>query len=391
MLDVLRGVAGSVFALGALLGGCTSPDDDDDPPRGYSSIATATSQSCVLDAEGAAWCWGELGLAGATTVTPAPVAVGGALRFASLSAGGAMVCGVAEDATAHCWGPNDHGQLGLGTIGAGSATPVLVGTGRLFASIAAGDPTSCGITPAGQALCWGSNALGQVGADVGPTDVQSPLPIALMMPMRQISISADFACGVTTTGAAYCWGSNASGQLGTGGVITPTDLSRVPVLVGGGHTWRAVTTGDAYACGVTTGGVAHCWGRNEARLGNGSTAASSTPVAVAIPSGRVVTSIDAGRDFACATTGAGDYCWGSNVHGQLGSNTAAGSQPSATPVAIAAAGTGYAEVSASDGDHACAITTARDAVYCWGRNHVGQLGIGATGTAPTLAPVRVGL
>lgn len=379
----------SLFLV-AVVGACSS--DDGGPPdetTGFSSIATGAARSCVLDADGAAWCWGELGLPGATTVAPAAAAVDPAQRFTQLSAYGNIVCGVAPDGIARCWGPNDQGQLGLGTIDEGSATPVIVGTSRVFASIVAGDATACGVTPSSQGLCWGDNALGQVGGDLGPTDVQSPLPLAGSLAMRQISASRDFTCGVTTGGEAYCWGSNASGQLGNGGAITGNagDLSRVPTKVVGGHAWRAVTTGDRFACGLTMAGAAYCWGHNEARLGNGGTAASSTPVAVS--GGHVFTRLDAGRDFACGIA-AGDaaFCWGANAEGQLGAGATAAATPSPVPIAVAG-GLAFAELSAGDGEHACGITLDRQAVYCWGTNGVGQLGTGAVGTARTPAPVAV--
>jgi len=343
----------------ALVAGCGSDPGPGEEMAGFTSIATGTARSCVVDVDGAASCWGELGLAGATTVASTPVAVDATLRFAQLSAFGNVVCGVAPDDIARCWGPNDHGQLGQGTIGPGSATPVIVGTSRPFASVTAGDATPCGITPASEPLCWGSNALGQVGADAGPSDIQSPLPLAGALRMRELSTSKDFVCGISTAGEAYCWGSNAGGQLGNGGAISgqASDISRVPSKVVGGHTWSTITTGDQFACGLTSAGAAYCWGRNEYRLGT--------------------------KDGAA-------FCWGANTHGQLGAGATAASQPSTSPVAVAG-GLTFAELRASDGDHVCAITADRQAVYCWGRNHVGQLGTGAVSTDRTPAPVLVKL
>ncbi|MBA3392528.1 MAG: hypothetical protein H0T89_07790 [Deltaproteobacteria bacterium] len=372
----------------SVLAACAADDSPMMTTDGLSSIALGTAQSCRLDTDGTARCWGELGLAGATTIAPAPVAVAGTLRFEQLTAYGKMVCGVSADSVASCWGPNDRGQLGLGTIDAGSATPVTVGTSRPFSKIVAGDATSCGINPMGQGLCWGANALGQVGADVGPTDVQSPLPLAGALVMREISVSRDFACGITTAGAAYCWGSNANGQLGGGGAITGQagDLKRAPQAVIGGHSWRAITTGDQFACGITTAGAAFCWGSGgSGQLGTGATTASSTPAAVA--GGHVFTSLDAGRDFTCGTTQSESYCWGANTYGQLGNGDA--SPASSTMPVVVAGAISFAELRASDGDHVCGISSERTAVYCWGRNELGQLGIGAASNTRTATPTLV--
>src|SRR5260370_40269486 len=55
-----------------------------------------------------------------------------------------------------------------------------------------------------------------------------------------------------------------------------------PVAVVGGYTFRAVSAGGSFACGIATTGVTYCWGLNTGgQLGDSATANSATPVAVA--------------------------------------------------------------------------------------------------------------
>jgi alpha-tubulin suppressor-like RCC1 family protein len=100
-----------------------------------------------------------------------------------------------------------------------------------------------------------------------------------------INAGGDHTCGVTTASRAYCWGNNATGQLGNG---TTSDRSS-PAAVSGGLLFAGVDAGDAvgessFSCGVTTGHRAYCWGWNQfSTLGNGTTEDSSVPVAVLGP------------------------------------------------------------------------------------------------------------
>src|SRR5207248_1043428 len=143
--------------------------------------------------------------------------------------------------------------------------------------------------------------------------------------------------GVTTGGRVFCWGDNLDGELGTGTNTGPQGCefgrpcSRTPVPVVGGLTFTTVSAGASHACGVTSDGAAYCWGDNSAgALGDGTTTQRTAPVAVAGDLSFAV--VDAHGQNACGVTlGGHAYCWGDNFAGQLGSGT---NTASATPVQV---------------------------------------------------------
>jgi alpha-tubulin suppressor-like RCC1 family protein len=185
-------------------------------------------------------------------------------------------------------------------------------------------------------------------------------------------------CALTGDGTAYCWGANASGQLGTGTQLNALTPTRVSGLL----TFAAISGGDAHTCAITAGGEAYCWGNNDqGRLGIGTTALVSTvpqPVVGSLAFG----AISAGEAHSCGITTNGDaYCWGSNDSGRLGIGTT--DAQSLVPVAV----TGGLRFRSIDvGDHSCGVTTA-NAVYCWGPGASGRLGNGST--ANQVAPALI--
>lgn len=93
-----------------------------------------------------------------------------------------------------------------------------------------------------------------------------------------------------TATAAYCWGDNGYGQLGTGN----EHPSAVPVAVAGGETFASVSAGDGFTCGVTTSGEGYCWGRSvywgrneEGQLGDGTLRVPVRPARVREPDSTV--------------------------------------------------------------------------------------------------------
>ncbi|MES2177596.1 MAG: Ig-like domain-containing protein [Gemmatimonadota bacterium] len=195
-----------------------------------------------------------------------------------------------------------------------------------------------------------------------------------------ISAGRDHSCGLTTTGAAYCWGLNTSGQLGNG---TLTNRS-TPGAVGGGLTFRSISAGVAHTVALTAAGVAYSWGDNsEGEIGDGTATRRTTPVAVV--GGLTFQSVDAGQNFTVAvtTSGAG-YAWGSNALGQLGNGTLS---TRLTPVAITG-GVVFHSISAGAA-HAVGLSTT-GAAYAWGYNP-GALGDGTNTQRTTPVPVSGGL
>src|SRR5437588_8882278 len=276
-------------------------------------------------------------------------------------------------------GPSVTGGTGTGTVANPDGTGTFTGTGQPFFKYSGGAVLGAGAVPASKT--WRFNVPPTVTVFAFTVYVTSELPVTTGLTFAQVSAREYYACGVTTAGAAYCWGYNGDGELGNG----TTTTSPTPVAVSGGLTWAAVSAGLYHTCGVTTAGAAYCWGYNgDGELGDGTTTASTTPVAVT--GGLTFAPVSGGGFSACGVTTAGAaYCWGYNGIGELGNGTTTNS---ATPVAVAG-GLTWAAVSAGL-YHTCGVTTA-GAAYCWGNNGNGELGDGTTTASTTPVAVTGGL
>src|SRR5207245_2678380 len=100
------------------------------------------------------------------------------------------------------------------------------------------------------------------GALASPVDVQFTTGVnAEALAFTAMSVADAHTCAVTTNGAAYCWGINSEGQLGTAtNAECGIRCSTIPLPVDGGLTFQSVSAGIYHTCGVTTNGAAYCWG-----------------------------------------------------------------------------------------------------------------------------------
>lgn len=195
------------------------------------------------------------------------------------------------------WGGGAAGQLGDGT-GKNRHTPVYV---RLpphtkISSIAAGNETGYAVTSTGRLLAWGYN--GQGGLGDGTTKQRlKPVQVRLPKGVKVVAATAGLghALALTTDGRALAWGWNAFGQLGD--ASTSSRLVPVWVMLPNGTKIRALAGGGTFSMALTTGGRVLAWGSNDTgQLGTGNTASSTTPVRVHLPAGFKPTAIGAGWD-----------------------------------------------------------------------------------------------
>jgi alpha-tubulin suppressor-like RCC1 family protein len=231
-----------------------------------------------------------------------------------------------------------------------------------FQQLSAGGSNTCAVDTAGGVECWGQRMRAAM-----PTKISFNGATA-----TRVSTGPWHSCAIVGAGL-QCWGDNAFGQLGDGS----TDASDTPVaVVGLAADVTDVATADWNTCVVAAGGV-HCWGNNQyGQLGNGEV--SQTPTltpgnVVGLDSG--VTAIAMARASACAIVNGAVKCWGSNVTGELGDGTFFAS---AVPVDVVGLGSSVTALSGGANTF-CAIVAG--AARCWGAGDIGQLGNGGGGSA----------
>ena len=336
------------------------------------------------------------GLAPVTfTATASPAA--GLLTFRYIEAGSYHACGILVTEESVCWGFNEDGQAGAGTVST-VAPMTRVSTDRTVRMTSAGRYHSCEVTLAGEVWCGGSPLESRTGNGGGPTFGTTAFRLAT----RAIQAGLLHTCALTLSRQLWCWGSNGEGQLGVGPVTPVAGATGGPDHVLDDVV--AITTTGLHACALLTSGQAQCWGWNSSgQLGDGSTVTRGVPAPVPGPVFRIEPDvvphapdpdfyipgqsyISAGFAHTCGITAADQaVCWGENESGQLGRGNLA---DAAGPVPVAG-GLDWKAISAGF-KHTCALTL-EGIAYCWGNNDLGQLGDGTMGASTVPVPVAGGL
>ncbi|MGH7467360.1 MAG: RCC1 domain-containing protein [Longimicrobiales bacterium] len=298
--------------------------------------------------------------------------------YVDVSAGNGVSCGLRLFGELFCWGSNASLMLGISnttppdrcTDAAASnvrcsVRPMAVAAATMrFSSVSVGNNHVCALQMvSGAAYCWGNNALGQIGIPTttpwqnAPVAVSPPAGTSTALAFRSISAGRGLTCAIATTGDEYCWGDGYGSQ---------------PVL--GWHGWgsqpggpgaSATSVSFGFSCRMNSIGV-WCDRATNPRsislrhtfLGQGSTAEH-------------VCAID-----ESATT----WCWGNSSNGKLGNGTPiSGRTPVNTPSPLNSVAAGSS--------HSCGL--AGTIAYCWGSNLNGELGIGTGPSAGSSAPLQV--
>jgi cysteine-rich repeat protein len=369
-------------------------------------IDVSFQNTCALIEGGRVRCWGNntfgnlgYGFDDPVGIDEHPYEVGDIQLpgpLAQLQSGDNHSCGLLTEGGVICWGANYLGQLGYAHTDAigddefpNLLPPVQVGGEVEF--VTTGGTHACALTNSGQVVCWGSGFQGTLGygntdnigddehpSEAGFVDVGAAI-VALSAGIGQ-------TCVIQANGAIRCWGPSTYGQLGYGNTETIGDdeppssamalrFSRDAV---------AVTAGWFHTCALFSNGDVRCWGRgDEGQLGQASTEnfgdmerATETDPIILGGEGKVVT-IAAGDNHTCALLDSGELrCWGDNFRGQLGLGIEGNIGDDEHPAVADAVDIGGDVIQFdAGGDHTCAVRSDY-AVFCWGDNFSGQLGLG---------------
>lgn len=358
----------------------------DDPIQ----IAAGFDHTCVVTALGDLYCWGrneagELGTGSITgqTYSNVPLKVPTAAPVVQVALGGvslngtppmpyAHTCAILTDTTVQCWGANSQGQLGIGS-GGWQDKPSTVVSLVGAVEISAGGRHTCALLKSGDLRCWGSNDVGQLG--IGAMGSDESAPVLVKAGMKHVSAGRDHTCALSDTGDLYCWGDNGWGRLGIGSQMhqaAPTIVS----LTGA----ERVSAGGEHTC-VTKAGELLCWGNGyQGQLGipNEFTWREKPSDPSAVPSAVFVA---AGWQHTAAISSVDGQPYVSGVGVSPGNGQEKGDYlPLATTL------TGAVEIAAGRA-HTCARTN-EGKIYCWGENLNGQLGVVSVADV-AIVPVEV--
>ena len=320
--------------------------------------------------------------------------------IAQVSLGSTHSCALRTDGAVYCWGLNDNGELGDGSVQDRPTPTRVVGlpAGHSVTQIATGEAHTCALLDDHSVWCWGTNeqhALGQCNDSTLPSsatplsvpswDASVSLPACdSSTPFYATSITAGgvHSCAIGGDGNAYCWGENTHGSQGgqCGQDFTAFDAVPGPIKTAdtSSQSISAVEAGDEYSCLVRSDHSVWCFGSNdlyELGQGGGNSDASYKPLAVTgVSDAEYLTLAD---ETACIVTRQkGLFCWGSGATGLFGTQLSNVDRPTYIENCTAAFSGGTAGtlcVNSSDGSFSC-----------FGANDLGQCGNGSI--APQVAP-----
>jgi alpha-tubulin suppressor-like RCC1 family protein len=215
----------------------------------FTAITAGANHTCALGIDQLAYCWGDqwdraVGSFDAGDNVREPLAVQGAHKFASLSAGASHTCGLGLDGKVMCWGDNSAGQLGIKTSRRLRFAPGVVTAVTSAKSVSAGNAFSCALGDDGAVSCWGKAPTGA--------------PRVTQLHLRALSAGATSACGITDRGRLACWGGDATALTAPRGIAFPAEQQSA------GDEYVQIASGSSHSCAVTTRERLVCWGDNGA-------------------------------------------------------------------------------------------------------------------------------
>ncbi|HEX6999112.1 MAG TPA: hypothetical protein VF322_13305 [Gammaproteobacteria bacterium] len=210
-------------ARGASAGVFAGPDPVAAPVK-FAAISFGGGHGCGIATAGGAYCWGNnvygaLGTGaswheGGVRQSPAAVLVQGGVALRHVVAGSGYSCGLDAEGAAYCWGQGypvdgefpEFQRLSAGPLPHGSLPVPLDARGSRWVALGAAVTRACGLAEDGRAHCFSTVPLGRVD--------RRPAAVNADQRFVALAVGGGHVCALGTDALAYCWGDGYAGQVG---------------------------------------------------------------------------------------------------------------------------------------------------------------------------------
>lgn len=345
---------------------------------------------CAIQA-GRVYCWGVSPMAhvdGYEPVSPSPRRIEGIEEAVEIDTNTTHGCALLDGGRVACWGLNEHGQLGDGTLDSRLDARVVDALPPVTQLVVAAN-ASCALDLDGRVWCWGLN-LYAAGA-CAEADLLDPcprpgIPDTLPRPVVRLVSGWDHFCALDTRGTVVCWGSNFGWAFAR--EEPPQSARPLPIPLPDGAV--DVTARTMRTCARLESCEVHCWGlaswpaEVDTEDGRGLVPPARLSVYGDREAGPALESsarwLEPGLGTACVLQVEGHpVCWGINASGELGNGRLEGFE-TLTEIPL-----DLTEIVPMNG-----LTCGRDragTVWCWGGASTGGMGDGYPRARPR--PTRV--
>lgn len=221
-----------------------------------------------------------------------PVLVSGGGTWATLSAGNATTCGLRDDLSLWCWGLNLDGEAGVSSSLSKelilAPTPIDMpetnsGSPTTWIDLSVGGVHACAIRSDYTLWCWGKTNVGALGNNQLSSVQMVPKQVYGGGAWSRVACGADFTCAISArNGTMFCFGSEQYGQCANAGAVSEVDPTLTPqrTISLGTDIWTDVYTGCLSSFAFAKQSDGSIWAWGDGRSGN---LAAKEPGIVHIP------------------------------------------------------------------------------------------------------------
>lgn len=248
-----------------------------------SQIALGSDHSGMVRSDGSLWMWGSNALyalgTGDAINRYRPVKILSSVQ--SLDLGNSSGAAVRRDGTLWVWGFEYESDLGDGDTMLYRTHPTKILT--RVRQVSLGSDHSGAVKTDGTLWMWGLNENDQLGTGDGSDRLR---PVRVLANVKKVSLGAFYTAAIKNDDTLWIWGSNIGGLRGIGTEKNSEDdtLPRPAQVM---TDVRDVDAGPSHTAAIKNDGSLWIWGSNDSgQLGTGDRASQPRPVKIPLPGTR---------------------------------------------------------------------------------------------------------